>query len=59
MVRIAPKLTFGVGNADWQERINVERLREERAERARQVMRKRGIPAILATENSNLRYGSA
>lgn len=56
MVRTTPKLTFGVGNADWQERINVDRLREERTERARQVMRKHGIPAILATENHNLRY---
>ena len=56
MVKMASKLTFGVGNADWQERINVERLREERAKRARQVMRKHDIPAILATENSNLRY---
>jgi len=56
VVKIASKLTFGVGNADWQERINVERLREERAERARQILRKHSIPAILATENSSLRY---
>ena len=56
MVKMASKLTFGIGNADWQERINVDRLREERTERARQVMRRHSIPVILATDNSNLRY---
>ncbi|MFQ5878790.1 MAG: M24 family metallopeptidase [Dehalococcoidia bacterium] len=56
MAKMASKLTFGVANADWQERINVVRLREERAERARQIMRRHGIPAILATQNASLRY---
>ena len=56
MVTPAPKLTFGPGSADWQERINVDRLRQERVGRARAIMRKHGIPALLATENHNLRY---
>src|SRR3972149_12217409 len=59
MVKMAPKLAFGPALADWQEGINVPRMREERAEKARQVMRKHGIPALLATDpipGHNIRY---
>ena len=56
MVKMASKLTFGTATADWQERINVSRMREMRAERARQVMKKHGIPAILAARPDNTRY---
>lgn len=56
MVKMAAKLTFGNAIADWQERINVARLREERAARARQMMRKHGIPVLLAAANSDVRY---
>ena len=40
MVKMAPKLTFGTSIADWQERINVERMNRERAEKARQALRR-------------------
>lgn len=56
MVRMAPKLTFGSVIADWQERINVERMREQRAEKARQVLKKQGVAAILAARPENTRY---
>lgn len=56
MPKMAPRLTFGNTIADWQERINVVRMREVRAERARQVMRKHGIPAMLASRADNCRY---
>jgi len=59
MVTMAPKLTFGPAVADWQEGINVPRMREQRAERARQAMRRHGIPALLATDSvpgHNIRY---
>jgi len=56
MVRLAEGLKFGAGVADWQERINVERLRTGRAERARTVLRARGVPAILAARPENTRY---
>lgn len=56
MVTMASKLTFGTSTADWQERINVARLRDERAERTRRYMRKHGIPALLATRPDNTRY---
>ncbi|MBI4330223.1 MAG: aminopeptidase P family protein [Chloroflexi bacterium] len=56
MVKMAEKLTFGNTLADWQERINVARLREERAARARKIMRKYGIPALLVWTKANVRY---
>ncbi|MBI4332642.1 MAG: aminopeptidase P family protein [Chloroflexi bacterium] len=56
MPRMASKLTFGNSIADWQERINVARMREQRAARARQIMRKHGVPALLAGTNDNIRY---
>ncbi len=56
MVKMASRLTFGQTIADWQERINVERLRRERADKARAVLRAHGIPAILAARPENTRY---
>jgi len=56
MVKMAERLTFGTAIVDWQERINVERLRRERAEKARAVLRARGVPAILAARPENTRY---
>ncbi len=56
MPQMASKLTFGNTIADWQERINVARMREERAARARKLMRQQGIPALLAASNDNIRY---
>lgn len=56
MVTMASKLTFSNNVADWQERINVSRLREERAARARQIMRKHGIAMLLASGEPNVRY---
>jgi len=51
-----PALRFGVGGVDWQERIDFERMRRARAERMQSVLRKHGIPALLATGTSTLRY---
>jgi Xaa-Pro aminopeptidase len=56
MVKMASKLNFGTAAADTQERINVARMRDERAERARKVMRKYGIPALLVSRPDNTRY---
>ena len=56
MVKMASKLTFGNAIADWQERINTPRLREERAARARQIMKKYGIPVLLTTGPDHNRY---
>lgn len=56
MPRMASKLTFGPAIADWQERINVARMREYRANRAKQIMLKHGIPAVLEAVPINIRY---
>jgi Xaa-Pro aminopeptidase len=56
MVKMSDKLTFGTSIADWQERINVERMRKERAEKARQVLKKQGVASILAARPENTRY---
>ncbi|MBI4331123.1 MAG: aminopeptidase P family protein [Chloroflexi bacterium] len=56
MVKMAEKITFGNTIADWQERINVVRMREERIARARATMRKYGVPALLVGASENIRY---
>jgi Xaa-Pro aminopeptidase len=56
VVRLAEALKFGPAISDWQERINVERLRAGRAERARSILRAHGVPAILAARPENTRY---
>jgi Xaa-Pro aminopeptidase len=56
MVTLSSKLTFGPGSVDWQERINQERLRSDRAERARTIMKKYGIPTLLVGGPSEVRY---
>ncbi|MFQ5850490.1 MAG: M24 family metallopeptidase, partial [Candidatus Binatia bacterium] len=56
MVKMAPKLTFGSSIADWQERINVDRMNRERAEKARQTLRRYNVPALLAARPENTRY---
>ncbi len=56
MVTMASKLTFSNTVADWQERFNVARLREERAARARLMMRKHGFAMLLVSGEPNVRY---
>ncbi len=56
MPKFAPPLRFGPANVDWQERINVERLRNQRVARMREIMKKHNIPAVLAAGDSNIRY---
>jgi Xaa-Pro dipeptidase len=56
MAKMSSRLTFGTGMADWQERINVSRMRFERAEKARLAMRKHGVAALLATQGHDFRY---
>ncbi len=50
------RLTHGDLTADWQERFNVERMREYRVERARQTMRKHGVAALLEASPNYIRY---
>jgi Xaa-Pro aminopeptidase len=56
MVREASRLVFGPTALDYVEGINVARMREERAARARRELKRRKIPAALVTGNENVRY---
>ena len=47
---------FGTVGLDWQQRINWERLREYRIERARTMMKKHGLGAVLCMYDENVRY---
>ena len=56
MVKMASKLLFGKDSLDIREGINFARMREERPAKAREALKKAGIPAILVTGEPNVRY---
>ena len=47
---------FGLGGLDWQQRINWDRLRKYRLERARERMKAHGLGAMLLMYDENVRY---
>ena len=47
---------FGIAGLDWQQRVNWDRLREYRIERARKMMKKHGLGAVLCMYDENVRY---
>ncbi|MBI4285677.1 MAG: aminopeptidase P family protein [Chloroflexi bacterium] len=49
-------MTFGRMAVDWQERINYDRLRRERLERAKSQLEKDGLGSILCFDYCNVRY---
>lgn len=53
------KLPWGTESIDWQERINMPRMREERAARVRDRMKAHGIAVMLLTNSDNRRYTTA
>ena len=59
MVQYAPKLTFGPETPDWQERLNTERMRNQRVARAKAIMKKHGVAALLEANHHNIRYLTA
>ncbi len=56
-IQIVPRLAWGAQGVDYQERINFDRMRNERLERTRAGMRQRGIAAVVLTM-VNLRYAT-
>ena len=50
------QLAFGPGATDWQERVNVARMRKERLGKAQQALKKHGIAVCLVTKNDGIRY---
>ena len=47
---------FGMVGLDWQQRINWDRLRKYRTERARERMKAHGLSAMLCMYDENVRY---
>src|SRR4029450_6942181 len=47
---------FGIAGLDWQQRVNWDRMREYRIERARQMMKKHKLGAMLCMYDENVRY---
>src|ERR1043166_8292689 len=47
---------FGLVGLDWQQRVNWQRMREYRIERARSMMKKHGLGAMLCMYDENVRY---
>ena len=47
---------FGIAGLDWQQRVNWDRMRTYRTERARAMMKKHGLGAVLCMYDENVRY---
>ncbi len=56
MVKMASKLIFGPARTDLRDDINIPRMREERAARMKQILKREGIPGVLVTYEPNVRY---
>lgn len=48
--------TYGLMAVDWEERINVERLRRERLERVKKLLQESELGALLCFDMNNVRY---
>jgi Xaa-Pro aminopeptidase len=51
--------TFGLMSVDWEERVNIERLRQERLARVKSALKKSDIGALLCFDMNNIRYITA
>ena len=51
--------TFGLMAVDWEERVNIDRLRQERLARVKSALKKSEIGALLCFDMNNIRYITA
>ena len=51
--------TFGLMGVDWEQRVDFDRLRRERLERAKQHLERSDMGALLCFDMANIRYLSA
>src|ERR671926_109754 len=51
--------TFGLMGVDWEERVNIERLRQERLARVKNALKKSELGALLCFDMNNIRYITA
>lgn len=56
---VATTRSPGVMTVDWEDRVNVERLRAYRIERVREQMETARLGAVLLFETSNIRYATS
>ncbi len=51
--------TFGLMAVDWEERVNIERLRHDRLNRIKAALKKSQLGALLCFDMNNIRYITA
>src|SRR6476661_10941857 len=51
--------TFGLMAVDWEERVNVERLRQGRLARVKSALKRSELGALLCFDMANIRYITA
>lgn len=51
--------TYGLMGVDWEERVNFERLRQERLARIKQLLKESEMGALLCFDMNNIRYITA
>jgi Xaa-Pro aminopeptidase len=51
--------TFGLMAVDWEERVNIERLRQDRLNRIKAALKKSALGALLCFDMNNIRYITA
>ena len=51
--------SYGLMTVDWEERVNVERLRTERLARIKRILKESDIGALLCFDMANVRYITA
>src|SRR5207248_8837318 len=51
--------TFGLMGVDWEERVNLERLRQDRLNRIKTALKESELGSLLCFDMNNIRYISA
>lgn len=51
--------TFGTMAVDWEERVNFDRLRNDRLTRIKKMLRESELGALLTFDMNNIRYLTA
>src|SRR5437763_3059801 len=51
--------TYGLMGVDWQERVNFERLRDERRARIKKLLKESEMGALVCFDMNNIRYITA
>ena len=51
--------TFGLMDVDWEQRVNIDRLRRERLDRIKVALKKSELGALLCFDMNNIRYNTA